>query len=94
MRRLREILRLRYEAGLTQRAMADACRIGLGTVSTYLQRATAAAVTWPLANDLDDAALEARLFARPAWPAPSDRALPDWRQLHLELKKSGVTLIL
>jgi transposase len=94
MRRLREILRLRYEAGLTQRAIADACRIGLGTVSTYLQRAAAAALTWPLADDLDDAALEARLFVRPACPAPHDRALPDWRQLHLELKKPGVTLML
>ena len=94
MRRLREILRLRYEAGFTQRAIADACRIGLGTVSTYLQRAEAAGLTWPLADDLDDAALEARLFVRPAWPAPSDRALPDWRQLHLELKKPGVTLML
>jgi len=94
MRRLREILRLRYEAGLTQRAIADACRIGLGTVCTYLQRAEAAALTWPLADDLDDAALEARLFVQPAWPTMADRALPDWRQLHLELKKSGVTLML
>jgi transcriptional regulator with XRE-family HTH domain len=85
MRRLREILRLRYEAGFTQRAIADVCRIGLGTVSTYLQRAEAAALTWPLADDLDDAALEARLFVRPAWPATGDRALPDWRQLHFEL---------
>ena len=94
MRRLREILRLRYEAGFTQRAIADACRIGLGTVSTYLQRAKAAALTWPLADDLDDATLEARLFVRPVGPATGDRALPDWRQLHLELKKQGVTLML
>ena len=94
MRRLREILRLRYEAGFTQRAIADACRIGLGTVSTYLQRAKAAALTWPLPDDLDDATLEACLFVQPAWPATSDRALPDWRQLHLELRKTGVTLML
>ena len=35
-------------------------RWGLGTVTTYLQRATAAGLTWPLPDDLDDAALEAR----------------------------------
>ena len=68
MRRLRELLRLKYEAGLSHRAIAQACAVGLGTVTTYLQRATAAGLAWPLPDDLDDAALEARLFARPAVP--------------------------
>src|SRR5712691_11184578 len=70
MRRLRELLRLKYEAGLSHRAIARACTVGLGTVTTYLQRATAAGLQWPLADDLDDAALEARLFARPAVRTP------------------------
>ena len=69
-------------------------RWGLGTVTTYLQRATAAGLTWPLPDDLDDAALEARLFARPAVPPARDRVVPDWGQLHQELKKPGVTLAL
>ena len=79
MRRLRELLRLKYDAGLTHRAIAQACAVGLGTVTTYLQRATAAGLTWPLPDDLDDAALEARLFARPAVPPARDRVVPDWR---------------
>ena len=33
MRRLRELLRLKYEAGLTHRAIARACAMGLGTVT-------------------------------------------------------------
>jgi len=66
MRKLRDILRLRYEAGLNHRAIAQACAVGLGTVTTYLQRATAAGLTWPLPDDLDDTALEARLFRRAA----------------------------
>ena len=66
MRRLRELLRLRYDAGLSHRAIAQACAVGLGTVTTYLQRATAAGLRWPLPDDLDDAMLEARVFARPA----------------------------
>jgi len=77
MRKLREILRLRHEAGLAQRAIAQACGIGLGTVTTYLQWATAAGLTWPLPDDLDDAALERRLFSRPACPPASERAVPD-----------------
>ena len=51
-----------YDTQLPQRALAQACGLGLGTVSTCLQRATAAGLTWPLPDDLDDATLEARLF--------------------------------
>jgi transposase len=94
MRKLRNVLRLKYDTKLSQRAIAQACGLGLGTVTTYLQRATAAGLTWPLPDDLDDAALEARLFTRPTGPPTSERALPDWSELHLELKKPGVTLML
>ena len=45
---------------------------------------------WPLPADLDDAALEARLFRRPA-PVPN-RARPDCAHIHRELKRNGVTL--
>ena len=92
MRRLRELLRLKYDAGLSHRAIAQACAVGLGTVTTYLQRATAAGLTWPLPDDLDDATLEARVFARPA--AARVRVVPEWGPLHQELKKPGVTLAL
>ena len=94
MRHLRELLRLKYEAGLPHRAIARACTLGLGTVTAYLQRATAAGLAWPLPEDLDDAALEARLFARPAVLAAQDRVIPDASVLHQELKKPGVTLAL
>jgi len=94
MRKLRDILRLRYEVGLSHRAIAQACARGLGTVTTYLQRARAAGVTWPIPDGLDDAALEARLFARPAVPSARDRPVPEWAPLHHELKKPGVTLML
>jgi transposase len=94
MRKLRDVLRLKYDRQLPLRAIAQACGLGLGTVSTYLQRATAAGLTWPLAEDVDDAALEARLFARPSGPATAERVLPDWAALHLELKQPGVTLML
>src|SRR5206468_2733758 len=87
-------LRLKYEAGLSHRAIARACAVGLGTVTAYLQRATAAGLQWPLPEHLDDAALEARLFARPAVPHARDRVVPEWPQLHQELKKPGVTLSL
>jgi len=94
MRRLREVLRLKYDAGLNHRAIARACTVGLGTVTTYLQRVAAAGLQWPLPDDLDDAALEARVFARAGVPPSGDRVVPDWHLLHQELKKQGVTLSL
>ncbi|MGH8490611.1 MAG: hypothetical protein ACREXS_17540 [Gammaproteobacteria bacterium] len=39
MRKLREILRLKYEAKLQHRVIGRACGIGAGTVSMYVQRA-------------------------------------------------------
>ena len=72
MRRLRDILRLKYEAGLTHRASAQACTVGLGTVSSYLTRATAAGLTWPLPDALDDAALEKLDAAAQAMCNPID----------------------
>jgi transposase len=93
MRKLRDVLRLKYGTGLPQRAIAQACGIGLGTVTAYLQRAAAAGLTWPLPADLDDAALEARIFLRPA-VSPTTRVVPDWSHLHQELKRPGVTLAL
>ena len=53
MRQLRELLRLKYDVHLPQRAIAQACGIGLGTVTAYLQRARAAGLTWPVPPDLD-----------------------------------------
>jgi transposase len=92
MRRLRDVLRLKFEAGLTHRAIAQACTVGLGTVSAFLARAQAAGLTWPLPEDLDDAALEARVFGRPAGQGPRAQALPAWSAHHLQRKRPGVTL--
>lgn len=91
MRRLREILRLKHACGLSHRAIARSCGVGAGTVSDYLTRAQQAGLTWPLPDDLDDAQLEARLFALPATPGVA-RPLPDPAWLHQELKRPGVTL--
>jgi hypothetical protein len=66
MRQIREILRLRHECGLTHRAIALASGVGLGTVSEYLRRAAQVGLSWPLLPELDDGALEARLFAQAA----------------------------
>jgi transposase len=92
MRRIRDVLRLKYEGGLRHRAIARACGVGVGTVSEYVSRARGAGLSWPLPPELDDAGLEARLFRA---PEPShERARPDCPRIHQELKRTGVTLLL
>ena len=62
MRKLKEVLRLRYELGLGQRQIARSCSIGHGTVYEYLKRAHEAGVSWPLPEGWNDRQLEAALF--------------------------------
>ena len=91
MRQIREILRLKHERGLANRAIARACGIGVTSVSDYLRRAKLAEIGWPLPEGLDDRELEGRLF--PPFPASqTPRTMPDLVHLHEEMKRPGVTL--
>ena len=92
MRKIKEVLRLRYEKGLSHRAIAGSCGIGCTTVREYVLRAQAAGVTWPLPADWDDGKLGQVLF--PPVQAEGDRPLPDWPVVHQELRRKGVTLAL
>ena len=83
MRKIREVLRLKHDQGLSHRAVARACSLGVGTVTLYLQRATDRGVSWPVPAELDDAVLEARLFPRAA--PLRDRVRPDCAEIHREL---------
>lgn len=87
MRKIQEVLRLRYGLGLGQRQIARSCSIAQATVHEYLKRAQAAGITWPLPEGWDDARLEEALFG----PSPrrvyeSCRSLPDFADLHQELQ--------
>jgi transposase len=93
MRQIRQVLRLKFEHGLPNRAIAKACSVGLATVAEYLGRARRAGLSWPLPEDLDDGALEARLFPPPE-QAGAPRPLPSFTHVHQELKRPGVTLLL
>ncbi len=90
MRKTKEILRLRWGLGRSLRETALSCGVGATTVHDVIARAKAAGLSWPLAEDLDDAALERRLY--PPLVTARDRALPDFAHLYRELKRRGVTL--
>jgi transposase len=94
MRKIIEVLRLKWAQGLSNRQIAGACRISRPTVAEYLRRAGEAGLCWPLPPELDEAALERQLFpAPPSLPAQA-RGMPDWSVVHQELRRQGVTLFL
>ena len=86
MRKVKEVLRLRYGLGLSLRQIARSCSISVSGVGDYLQRATAAQLTWPLPDDLDDAAIEARLFPSVTNCQARGAPLPDFPRIHEELR--------
>ncbi len=98
MRQITEVLRLHHEAHLSERQIAHGCRISRSTVQRYLERATAANLSWPLPESLDEAQLEQLLFpTQPAQSASEGRqapkAQPDFAKVHQELKGNrSVTL--
>ena len=70
MRKVREILRLRFERGLSQRQISASTGVSKGAIGEYMRRAAAAGVTWEIARALDDSEVEARLFRYPGRNEP------------------------
>jgi len=90
MRKVREILRLRWGVGLSQRQTARSLSISSSAVCECIRRAREAGLSWPLSSELDDVELETRLYRTSISPVP--KATPDWSQVHREMRRKGVTL--
>ncbi|AKV95773.1 IS21 family transposase [Marinobacter flavimaris] len=91
MRKIREVLRLRLEAGLSIRQISASTKTSVGAIQKLLTRAQALEITWPLPEDLDDGRLAAMLYPG-ADPTSSSRyQVPDWLTVHQSLKHKGVT---
>lgn len=88
MRKLREVLRLRFELKLGYQQIGRSCAIAVSTVHKYLKRAEAAGVTWPLPDDWDEARVEQAIFWQAALtpkPHPA-RTAPDFAAIHQQLR--------
>jgi len=93
MRKLKEILRLRAESGLSNRLIAKCCSTSHVTVGEYISRAETAGLSWPLPEGIDDGELERRMFPLESPQTESVAiAVPDWGIVHTELKRKGMTL--
>lgn len=94
MRKLKDVLRLKFAAGLSQRQIAAALRLSVGVVNKYLLAAQQANLSWPLPDDLSDDQLRCLLFPAPVPQAPLKFAPPDFPYIHQQLKRKGVTRLL
>ncbi len=92
MRKIQEVLRLKWACGLSNRTIARSCSISHSTVKEYLERAQSAGLSWPLPEQLTEEELFEQLFPEKAQAEAKLKAMPDWQQVHAELRKQSVTL--
>ncbi|MDX0374486.1 sigma factor-like helix-turn-helix DNA-binding protein, partial [Sinorhizobium meliloti] len=79
MRRVREILRYRFEQGLGHKSIAVRVGAAPSTVRETLRRAAIAELSWPLGDDVSDAVLEAALYKAAGTKTGHRRSPePDW----------------
>jgi len=90
MRKITEVLRLKFEAKISHEKIGRAVGLSKGAVNKYVSLAQAQGLSWPLPEGLDEAALEARLY--PPRSVATSFAEPDYPRIHQELKRKGVTL--
>ena len=90
MRKIKDVLRLKFELKLSHQQIARATGVSKGAVTNYVQRALHKGLRWPLPEELDEGRLEALMFKQ---AVPSEQyAQPDFAVIHQELKCKGVTL--
>jgi len=92
MRNTREVLRQKWVLKKSHREVASSVGISIGSISSMLERATLASLTWEEVQALSDEALEVKLFGENPAPSEPQKPLPDPAYIHVERRKPGVTL--
>lgn len=84
----KDIIRQRFDLGLTREQIAVAVGVSTGTVSNVLKRATAAGLAhWPLPDDLDETALQKQLYPSDGHQKIRVQSSPDWDEVIKGLKE-------
>ena len=86
VRKIKEILRLKLDCGISEREIARSCQISRSTVADYIRRATAAGLNWSGATALAQTQLEERLFPTEHIPSSVKRPPPDCEYIYNQLR--------
>lgn len=89
MRKIREVLRLYYEAKLSKNQIARVTNIGRYTVQQYILRFSGAGLIWPI--EITDEDLENKLFSQKR-ERKELRPEPNYNYLLQEIRKPNATL--
>jgi hypothetical protein len=92
MRKIREVLRYRYECKLSFNRIASALGMSKGSVYKTIEILTRSGISWPLPQDLTDTALEEILYKGNVAAKPVEEGIPDLEHLHEELTRPHVTV--
>lgn len=92
MRKVKDVLRLKFDAGLSHRDISKCLSIGPATVSEVLSRFTSSDLSWPLPDAYSDVQLEGKLY--PSVVSKSKKRSLDCNTIRLELRRKGMTKLL
>ena len=63
MRKIREVLRLKFELDLSDRQISKSTQVSRPTISDYVRRFAVSGLSWPLPAEMSEADIDARLFS-------------------------------
>ena len=92
IRKIKEILRLRYEAGRPIRQISSSAGISVGSIQKLLEKAAQAQLSWSLPEEMGDAALSQLLYPGSCVDVQGELPLPDWNKIYQELKRKDITI--
>jgi len=93
MRHIKDILRLKLEHKHSHQQIANALGISKGVVTKYVKLAATADLEWVQIQAMHETALHQRLLGGGP-PHKSTFTEPNYAQLHQELRRKGMTLML
>jgi len=91
MRKSKEILRMKWKMGFSDRQVAASLRIAHSTVGDYVKRAEKAGLDWAQVEKLGEIELKNKLFPQKKKAKPNQRPLPDWDKVDQEMRRPKVT---
>lgn len=93
MRQIRNILRLKLDSKLSIRQIKASTQVSVGTIQKILSKATEIDLSWPLPEGFNDNQLAQLFYPRAEVNTSSSKVeIPDWKEVHQELKHKTMTL--
>ncbi len=78
MRKIRDVIRLNYSAGISIRQIHSSTKISVGSVQKLLKKAQELKLSWPLPESLNDSELARLFYPQADTRSSSQFHIPEW----------------